>query len=189
MDGWWIVMWSFMCCWSFLRWTPACWGVLGCWTQPPSSAALRPTRFLQCSRPPRAPRTIWSSPASSGPQTATSSWWPTMARSIASWFKPDLYLPRSSCVCHTWTVLPEEEPESCMVALFYILKCTCCPTVVWKSMKRSNCSLVKKLKTHHRSRFGLKKNYVLSPIVVIELTDKHNTVKGLDVRLVYTTTI
>lgn len=90
-----------------LRWTPVCWAALGCWTRPLSSAALRPTRFLPCSRRPRAPRTTWSSPASSGPPTAMSSLWPTMARSTASWFKPHLYLylqqsPRC-CMCETWT--------------------------------------------------------------------------------------
>lgn len=70
---------------SFPRWTPVFWAASGCLTPPLSCAAWRHTRFLWCSQRLRAPRTTWSWPASSGRQTATSSWWLTMAKSIVSW--------------------------------------------------------------------------------------------------------
>lgn len=75
-----------------LRWTPVCWAASECWTLLLSFAASKRTRFLRSSRPPQAPRTTWSLPVSSGPLTAMSSWWPMMARSIASWSKSKLYL-------------------------------------------------------------------------------------------------
>lgn len=87
------------------RWTPVCWGALGCWIQPLSSAALRRTRFPQSNQHLRAPKTTWSSLVLSGPPTATSSWWLMTARSTVLWSKPDLYLQLSlvSCCYQTWT--------------------------------------------------------------------------------------
>ncbi len=58
---------------------------MGCWTRLLSCAASKPIRFLRSSRRHPDPRTPSNWPGSSGPPTATSSSWPTTARSTASW--------------------------------------------------------------------------------------------------------
>lgn len=167
-----------------LRWTPVCWAALGCWTRPLSSAALRPTRFLRCSQRPRAPRITWSSPASSGPPTATSSSWPTTARSTASWFKPEpnLQLSPRCCIWQTWTCFrvfaQRQVLKCCSLDSLYLVGASnmypelLSPTVdrvTWgsfkglseetkshmKDLKVSNCDLARRVNTQLRSRFGL----------------------------------
>lgn len=84
------------------RWTPPCWAASACWTRRPSCAVLRPTRCPPCSRRPPAPTMPSGWPGSSGPPTATSSSWPTTARSTASWSR--------ACVCVP--VLPGLQAQS-----------------------------------------------------------------------------
>lgn len=84
------------------RWTPVCWAASGCWTRPPSSAALKPTRFHRCSQHPRVPRTTWNWPGSSGPPTATSSSWPTTARSTGSWCRPSVVQTKHGGAGEVW---------------------------------------------------------------------------------------
>lgn len=101
------------------RWTPVCWEASACWIQPPSCAALRPTRFPQCSRHLPAPRTTWSWPALSGPPTVMSSWWRMMARSTASWFKGFLGETASTWSFGVFAVRPRRKSSSGLSKFYF----------------------------------------------------------------------
>lgn len=148
------------CVVCLFRWTPVCWGALGCWTRPLSSAALRRTRFLQCSQRPRAPRITWSSLVSSGPPTATSSWWLTTARSTASWSKP--HIPTSDLDLDQSFYSEKGYFNFSSQNLYWVPQ-------LRKSKKYEGIKLQlskTRVKTQLRFRFGLDGLFVLSPIVM-----------------------